>query len=80
MKETVTVKDIARTTGKSVQSVLHAKDSIEIHGRYEFQKTGRAYEFNPHEQKMILDVLKNGIAAAKQTRYFHGEPKKEVYL
>lgn len=73
-----TVKDLAKALKRDPQHVYRAMQLLEIYQDKEFSKEGKSYLFNEFEKKMVEDVVKKGVAAAKPT-VDYGK-KKEVIL
>jgi len=73
-----TVKDLAKALKRDPQHVYRAMQLLEIYQDKEFSKEGKSYLFNEVERKMVEEVVKQGIKAAKPTMRY-GE-KKEVII
>jgi len=73
-----TVKDLAKALRRDPQHVYRSMQLLEVYQDKEFSKEGKTYLFNETERKMVEDVVKQGVAAAKPTMEY-GD-KKEVIL
>jgi len=61
-----TIKEIMRESKRDPQHIYRALRLLEAYRNYNFKKQGRTFIFNEKEKAMIMDVLENGVAAAKE--------------